>query len=124
MCLLFFTVLNFYVAIVLSAPVVGLALMLAFYQVNGRPFVVVLEHGFYYLLNTKLYLWKQREVTQKLQEKIAPAATIAVSQVPMLSEQSRLKDLSAALVTAAQKSRAEAESSDKPAHPSTHSFKI
>jgi hypothetical protein len=35
----------------------GLAAALAFLQWNGRPFILALENGFYYLIKSKLYLW-------------------------------------------------------------------
>ena len=90
-CLILFTLLPLYLAIPLALPFVGLALALAFYTVNDRPFIVVLEHGFKYLLSSKLYLWKQREPEAKLhaaQESIptTPAA------LPQMTE-SRLRDL-------------------------------
>ena len=47
-------------AIAVSIPFVAGALALAFYQVNERPLIVLIEHAFTYLLSNKLYLWKQR----------------------------------------------------------------
>lgn len=90
LCLIFFTLLPFYLTVVLSIPVMALSAALAFYQVNGRPFIVALEHGFSYFLGGKLYLWKQREAAPTKQA-AAPAAP-AVLTVPKLS-QSKLKDL-------------------------------
>src|SRR3989344_4437659 len=44
-----------------SAPLIlcvgGLAAALAFFQFNGRPFILALENAFFFLLRTKLYLW-------------------------------------------------------------------
>lgn len=90
LCLIFFTLLNFYVAIVLSVPVLVLCLGLAFYKFNGRPLIVALEHIFGYVTGTKLYLWKQREFKPKAVQ--AQAVAPATLPVPKLSE-SRLKDL-------------------------------
>jgi hypothetical protein len=89
-CLIFFTLLPIYVALILSAPVAGFAAAMAFYQVNGRPFIVVMEHAFMYLVGKKLYLWKQREA-KAFTPSVAPAAA-PTQTVPKLSE-SRLKDL-------------------------------
>ncbi|MDE2071359.1 MAG: PrgI family protein [Patescibacteria group bacterium] len=88
--LLFFTLLPFYLTVILGIPVIAFALALAFYQVNGRPFIVALEHAISYTLGNKLYLWKQREqkATQAAQ---APAPLTQL--VPRLS-QSKLRDLS------------------------------
>ena len=76
------------------AVVGGLAAGLAFFQFNGRPFIVGLENGFYFLLRSKLYLWNN---TRK--KKAATPAPLALARgagevyVPKLSE-SRLHELS------------------------------
>ena len=41
-------------------PIALLALALAFYKVNNRSFVYVLEASFRYLLSAKLYLWQRK----------------------------------------------------------------
>jgi len=105
-CLIFFTLLPIYLTIVLSAPVVVFALALAFYQINGRPFIVALEHGMSYFFGSKLYLWKQRD--QSPQKAAAKPANAPVALVPKLSE-SKLKDLSWSLNI---KDRAQAGISD------------
>lgn len=89
-CLMFFTLLPLYVALILAAPIAVLAAALAFYQVNGRPFIVVMEHAFMYLVGKKLYLWKQREA--KASAPSAAPVAAPTQAVPKLSE-SRLKDL-------------------------------
>jgi hypothetical protein len=91
LCLVFFTLLPFYLFILCAIPVGSAAAALAFYQVNGRPLIDALEHGFNYLVSHKLYLWKQRtaEAPQAAPQAAAPAAL----PVPKLSE-SKLRDLS------------------------------
>lgn len=90
-CLVFFTFLPLYLTIILAIPVIGFALALAFYEINGRPLIVALEHAFGYFIGSKLYLWKQRDAKKDLSNKVqtAPPNTLPV---PKLSE-SRLKDL-------------------------------
>ncbi len=93
MCLIFFSLLPLYLMVVLSMPVVALSLGLAFYQVNGRPLIVAIEHAVGYFLGHKLYLWKQHEA--KTPQAAAQAAALNSSNlppVPKLSE-SKLKDL-------------------------------
>ena len=85
-----YTFLPFLLAIWPMIAIIILALALAFYKVNNRPFVNVLESAFRYLLTTKLYLWKK-------QERAAPASTITLGiekpmEIPKLS-QSKLRDL-------------------------------
>ena len=45
----------------LAAPVAGLASALAFYKVNGKSFIEILEAGFNYYIGAKLFLWKHKE---------------------------------------------------------------
>lgn len=91
------SVLPLWAAIVLGAPIVGLAAALAFYQVNGRPLIEVIEAGIHYLTKRKLYIWKQseqkaeRRKTSEMEEELREARAEGLS-VPTLS-QSKLKDL-------------------------------
>lgn len=90
-CLLFYSVLPFYLFILLSAPFVIFALALAFYKVNDRPFIVTIEHALKFTLGSKLYLWKQRPPEEFKTTADKPMGTLV--SVPALSE-SKLKDLS------------------------------
>ncbi|MCX6819924.1 MAG: PrgI family protein [Candidatus Adlerbacteria bacterium] len=93
LCLVFFSLLPLYITITLSLPVVGFSLALAFYEVNGRPFVHAIEHAFGYFVGSKLYLWKQRLPSAGEGQVVTPASsTPAAIIVPKLSD-SRLKDL-------------------------------
>ena len=91
LCLLFFTLLPIYLTVLLGLPVAVFALALAFYKVNGRPFIVSVEHAFGYFFGNKLYLWKQREQVATPATPTTPTAPAALV-VPRISE-SKLKDL-------------------------------
>lgn len=86
--------LGFYIGIIPIALVLALSGSLAFYKINGKPFIFTLEAGFKYFFTSKLYIWKKREKT-------APAKTSQETEtlassglyVPRLSG-SKLKDLS------------------------------
>ena len=71
-------------------PIAALALALAFYKVNNRSFIYVLEAGFRYLLGTKLYLW-QRKSGEAQATPIVLGADKPIA-IPKLS-QSKLRDL-------------------------------
>ncbi|MDO8407918.1 MAG: PrgI family protein [bacterium] len=58
LCVVLFIYLPIYLALLLGAPVAALALALAFYKVNGKPFIEVLEAGFGYYVGSKLFLWR------------------------------------------------------------------
>lgn len=90
LCLIFFTLLPLYLTVVLSIPAIGLGAGLAFYEINGRPLIIAMEHAFSYITGTKLYLWKPREAKPTPQTP-APVAT-STQVVPKLT-QSKLRDL-------------------------------
>lgn len=77
LCVIFFAYLSLMFAILLSLPVVALAVALAFYKLNGKPFIEVLEAGFNYYTGAKLFLWKRRE--PKAGEERAAAAEVAAA---------------------------------------------
>lgn len=79
-----------FIAIFFIIPVVAFALALAFYKVNNRPFIQIIESAFKFSLKKKLYTWKKEEKKikpKKEEEKIEPQMF-----VPRLSE-SKLKDI-------------------------------
>ena len=84
--------------IYLAGPLIlgvgGLAAALAFVQWNGRPFILAIENGFYFLIKTKLYLWsneaKHREKRkEKREQEMQKQAEV---YIPKLSE-SKLHEL-------------------------------
>jgi len=48
-------------AVIVIIPIVGLALALAFYKVNGRPFIHMLYAATTHALKSKFYLWHQKQ---------------------------------------------------------------
>ncbi len=81
--------LPFIVAILVIAPVAVLALALAFWKINGKPFVFVLESAIRYYLSEKLYLWRKIPNASRASDatKVADAPLM-----PKLTE-GKLKDL-------------------------------
>lgn len=80
-----------FLAIIFAAPVVGFSLALAFYKINNRPFIYVLESAFNYLLRNKLYIWHKQDRKPTAQSAMVQERE-SLLQVPKLS-QSKLKDL-------------------------------
>lgn len=58
-CAVLLVTLPLFVALLLGAPLAALAVALAFYKVNNKPFIEMLEAGFNYYLGKRLYLWKK-----------------------------------------------------------------
>lgn len=48
------------VFVIIGLPIGGLAILLAFYPVNNRPFSVYLEAMLRFMSGTKLYLWRRQ----------------------------------------------------------------
>lgn len=77
LCVVFFSYLPFIFAALLSLPVAGFGTALAFYRVNGKSLVEVLEAGFNYYTGKKLLLWKYTPPTAKEQGDAAAASAAA-----------------------------------------------
>ncbi len=77
LCVVFFVYFGKVTAILLSIPVIGLVGALAFYKVNGKPFIELLEAGFTYYTRGKLFLWKREEMSEKARSNIKPQASSA-----------------------------------------------
>lgn len=65
LCVIFFAYLPIIFAILFALPVAGFATALAFYKINGKPFLEVLEDGFNYYTRSKLFLWKHEASAAK-----------------------------------------------------------
>lgn len=75
MCVVFFIYLPLLVAVLLSIPIGAFAAALAFYKMNGKPFIEVVEAGFNYFTKGKLFLWKHADLANE--QNAAKAAAIA-----------------------------------------------
>lgn len=58
--------------IILALPVGALTAALAFYKVNNKPFVEIMEAAFKYYIGDHLYLWKKEK--PGIQEQVAAPA--------------------------------------------------
>ncbi|MDO8624331.1 MAG: PrgI family protein [bacterium] len=59
LCVLTFFSLPFLLFVVVAPPIAAFALALAFYKMNGKPFVEILEAAFSYYIGAKLFLWRK-----------------------------------------------------------------
>lgn len=85
-----YSILPFFLAVLFIIPVVALSLALAFYKINNKPFIGVLEAAFKYALGSKLYIWKKSDRAAVHKEEMSAAQNL---YVPKISD-SKLKDLS------------------------------
>jgi hypothetical protein len=88
-CFVLYQVLPFIVAVLFIIPIGALSLALAFYKVNNRSFINMLEAFFGYILSKRFYIWKKQ---QTVPEKKEPVEVLNKSFVPKLSE-SKLEDI-------------------------------
>ncbi len=96
MSIIFYLFMPLWAALFFIIPIMSFSSALAFYKINNKPFIFVVESGFKYLLNTKLYIWRHQQQEAKKQKELSPATPAAF--IPKLSE-SKLKDLSWSLDT-------------------------
>lgn len=84
--------LPFFVAVIISLPVAALGAALAFYKVNNRSFVELIQSAFQFYSSNNLYIWKPKEL--KYESEVAAVIPEKQQQmyVPKASN-SRLKDL-------------------------------
>lgn len=76
-CIILFSYLPLLFAILLSLPVAGFGGALAFYKINGKPFIEMVEAGFNYYTGKKLLLWKYTKPTPAEEQTAAKASAEA-----------------------------------------------
>jgi hypothetical protein len=81
------------ITIPLGIIIIGFSLALAFYQINNKPLIYIIQSAFNFYISNKLYLWKKKD---KELEKTVQSGNNLPGQtplyVPKLSE-SKLHDL-------------------------------
>lgn len=102
LCVVFFSYLPIIAALLFSAPIVAFAIALAFYKINGKPFIQMVEAGFNYYVHAKLFLWKHQE------PKAAKGTVGAAPHPPHIPKLTRgkLSELAWSLDISAQKAEA------------------
>ena len=90
-CVILFLLLPKFLAILIALPIFLLSAALAFYKVNDKPFINVVEAFVKYTLTNKLYIWKKEPKTKE-PNKTEDDKQYASIMVPKISD-SKLKDL-------------------------------
>lgn len=106
--------LPFLISIIPPIPIALLALALAFYKVNNRPFIFALESAIKFYFGKKLYIWKKQEPVVTARTLTQQTANSGIT-LPTLSE-SKLKDLSWNLDIKDAQTVSEAEKLNETAH--------
>lgn len=93
LCFMFWSFIpSFILALVFIVPVAALSLALAFYKVNNKPFISLIEAAARYLTGSKLYIWKRTYRKPDGKKPKEGGAADSALDLPKLSD-SRLKDL-------------------------------
>lgn len=91
-CYIFARILPMFIAAPLILVTGGFAAALAFFKLNGRPFISALEHAFFFFMHTKLYLWSNKRKVSGTKATVATSSGRPAVYVPKLSD-SKLHDL-------------------------------
>ncbi len=93
LCFILFRFLPLIIVIPLGIVVLGFSLGLAFYKINNKPLIYIMQSAFGYYLSNKLYLWKKLDKSpEKAKAAGLPIGNLPPIYVPKLS-QSKLHDL-------------------------------
>ncbi len=85
---------NFTIAIIPIVIIMAISAALAFYRINNKPFINIVEAAFKYWLGGKLYIWKKEDRAPQATKSVdADIKNYASIMVPKISD-SKLKDLS------------------------------
>ena len=93
LCFVLFKLLGFFFGALPILAVAGLAWALAFYRPNNKPFVNMLEAGFYYVMQNKLYLWEKRKAKIPTRAPNEKTDAGAVNKNKVRLSGSKLRDL-------------------------------
>lgn len=86
--ILFFVIPKF-LAVLIGLPIMAFGFALAFYKMNGKPFISIVEAYAKYAFTNKLYLWKKEDRKPVADERDKPLDQV---YVPKLSD-SKLREL-------------------------------
>lgn len=95
LCAIILLYLPLVIGIVLAIPVAIFTGALAFFKINNKPFVEIIEAAFNYYIGDRLFLWKKEKGQPKPVAPSAPVASAAPTTAPLT--QSKLRDLARSL---------------------------
>lgn len=94
LCFIFYKLLGFIFGVVPILIIAGFSLLLTFYKPNNKPFINMIEAGFKYFTQHKLYIWKKDR--ERMNERKKPVSSDE-AKIRMMSENglngSKLRDL-------------------------------
>ncbi len=92
LCFVLYKLLGLFLGAIPILVVAAFAIALARYRPNNKPFIDMVEAGFNYLIQSKLYIWKRRKVDAKEKNKATSENNIMNRDMVRLSG-NKLRDL-------------------------------
>ena len=96
LCFVFYKLMGLLAGIIPMLIVAGISLALTFYRPNNKPLLDMVEAGFKYTMQNKLYIWKKKKNKPGNKKEIAAVTAeqkaLASQAVPKLGK-SKLQDL-------------------------------
>jgi len=100
-CLFLYFTVPFHIFIIATVFLLGMASALSFLKIRGIAFPVFLKNLFFFLLSSKVYLWRKKTTAPKIikKERIIEKKKTEEKPTPKIAERSRLKELFTQLET-------------------------
>jgi hypothetical protein len=93
LCFVLYKWLGLLMAVIPMLIIAGFSLTLTFYRPNNKPFIFMLEAGFKYLTQNKLYIWKKGKEKNKSTRQTILNDTGNAKITPARLDGSKLRDL-------------------------------
>jgi len=93
LCFVLYKLLGLFLALIPMFAVAGFSVMLVYYRPNNKPFINMIEAGFKYFMQNRLYIWKK--VKEEKGGKGKPAEEKGEIKLPQINRLSgsKLRDL-------------------------------
>ncbi len=94
MCFVIYKLLGLFWGAIPILLIGGFAGMLTFYRPNNKPFLDMIEAGFNFTLQSKLYIWKKHKINHDTKSKIVSEdKNLAMAESGMRLSGNKLRDL-------------------------------
>lgn len=93
LCFIIYKLMGLLVGLIPMLAIAGFALALAFYRPNNKPLINMVESGFKFYTQNKLYLWKRRMKKPEAKTEIQKVETAQSTYNSRNITGSRIKDL-------------------------------
>jgi len=88
LCFIVYKLLGLILGAIPILAIAGFSLALTFYKPNNKPFIFMLESGFKYFAQNKLYIWKKR--VNKTKNEKSQILNVDENKIRMMGGESRL----------------------------------